>query len=194
MNKINILPEKGEVYYFEDYFILNKSDDYYQKLLKEIEWIQEPIIIFGKSIMQPRLTAWYGEEGKEILYSGIKMSPHPWNETLLEIKTQIEKILDVKFTSALLNLYRDGNDSMGWHRDNEKELGKNPTIASVSLGETRPFFIRNYQDKKNKFSINLEHGSLLVMKGETQHYWEHSIPKRKKIVKPRINITFRVMI
>jgi alkylated DNA repair dioxygenase AlkB len=189
----NVLSHNGEVFYLKNFFDLDESDLLYKKLLNEIEWKQEPIYIYGKMVMQPRLTAWYGDSGKDILYSGISMQPQPWNSTLLDIKKRIEKILQLQFTSALLNLYRDGNDSLGWHRDNEKELGINPTIASISFGSSRTFFLRNYKNKKEKYAIELEHGSVLLMKKDTQHFWEHSIPKRKKVSKPRINITFRIM-
>ncbi len=189
----NIISHNGEVFYMKNTFDLDEADLLYKKLLSDIEWKQEPIKIYGKMIMQPRLTAWYGEQGKDIFYSGISMKPYPWSAALLEIKERVEKILQVKFSSALLNLYRDGNDSLGWHRDNEKELGPNPTIASVSFGASRTFFLRDYKTKSEKHSIELEHGSLLVMKKETQHHWEHSIPKRKRVLDPRVNITFRVM-
>lgn len=189
----NILSHDGEVFYLGNFFDFEQSNNFYKKLINEIEWKQEPVYIYGKEIMQPRLTAWYGDSGKEIHYSGISMEPRPWSRTLLVIKERIEKHLQLKFTSALLNQYRDGNDSLGWHRDNEKELGINPTIASVSFGVSRTFFIRNYKNKKEKYNIELEHGSLLIMKKETQHFWEHSIPKRKRVIEPRVNITFRHM-
>ena len=189
----NILSHDGEVFYLNDFFEFDESNFLYKKLLSEIEWKQEPIYIYGKMVMQPRLTAWYGDPGKDILYSGISMQPHPWNSVLLYIKERVEKNQQLKFSSALLNLYRDGNDSLGWHRDNEKELGNNPTIASVSFGASRTFFLRNCRNKNEKHAIELKHGSLLIMKKETQYFWEHSIPKRKKISESRVNITFRVM-
>lgn len=156
-----------------------------------IEWKHEPIWMFGKKVMQPRLTAWYGDAGKAYRYSGILMTPFPWTSSLLEIKAKVEELTGEKFNSALLNLYRNGADSMGWHRDNEPELGINPVIASVSLGAARRFLLREYQDKKSKTEILLEDGSLLIMKGESQTHWEHSIPKTTKCMAPRINITFR---
>jgi len=141
--------------------------------------------------MQPRLTAWYGDPGKAYSYSGITMQPHNWTKALLEIKQRIEAVAGASFNSALLNLYRDGKDSMGWHRDNEKELGINPVIGSVSFGAARTFVLRHYTDKKLKQSIELTHGSFLLMRGRTQHCWEHSLPKRITSTGERINITFR---
>lgn len=190
----NILDVDGESYYYPLLFSKKESDAIFSLLISEIAWKQEPIFIFGKSVMQPRLTAWYGDEEKEYSYSGITMTPFPWTSTLLEIKERVESVAGVKFNSALLNQYRDGNDSMGWHRDNEKELGRNPVIASVSFGAKRIFHLRHSKNKKMKTSIELEHGSLLLMAGETQHHWHHSISKTKKFAGPRINITFRAIL
>jgi alkylated DNA repair dioxygenase AlkB len=159
-----------------------------------VQWKQEPILIFGKPVMQPRLTAWYGEPDKSYRYSGITMHPQPWTPTLLAIKEKVEEVAGLPFTSALLNLYRDGMDSMGWHRDNEKELGENPVIGSVSLGAVRTFQFRHAADKALKSSIQLNHGSFLLMQGETQHHWHHRIPKQPRISAPRINLTFRTLL
>jgi alkylated DNA repair dioxygenase AlkB len=188
---VNLLPYKGEVFLFPRFFSKKNSDLLLQNLLTNINWKQEPITIFGKQVMQPRLTAWYADEGKQYSYSGITMQPLTWTESLQQIKTAIETKTDISFNSALLNLYRDGKDSMGWHRDNEKELGTNPPIASVSLGASRIFKLRDYNNKKTTQSIELTHGSLLLMKGETQHFWEHQVAKTSKPVSTRINITFR---
>ena len=192
--KQNLLPFQGEVDYYPAFFTSEESEQYFQCLINEINWKQEPIQIFGKKIMQPRLTAWYGDAAKEYSYSGITMQPHLWTNNLLEIKHKIETIEEVNFSSALMNLYRDGKDSMGWHRDNEKELGQNPVIASVSFGASRVFQLRNYQDKTLVKSIELGSGSLLIMKGETQHFWEHRIPKTSKTIGARVNLTFRVIV
>jgi alkylated DNA repair dioxygenase AlkB len=190
----NLLPFDGEVLLFENFFEKKESERYFNHLLNEIKWKQEPIKIFGKEVMQPRLTSFYGDVEKGYAYSGIIMKPNQWTNELIEIKNKIEDVAEVKFTSALLNLYRDGKDSMGWHRDNEKELGSNPVIASVSFGESRIFKLRNYKNKKNVKSIELSNGSFLLMKGETQHYWEHALPKTSRRTGKRINITFRVII
>ena len=193
----NILPFNGEVLLFPNAFSPSESDHYFKHLLNEIAWKHEAIKMFGKQVMQPRLTAWYGDTGKTYSYSGITMQPLSWTETLLKIKQQVEDIAAVKFNSALLNYYRDGNDSMGWHRDNEKELGINPVIGSVSFGASRKFQLRNYADKRIVRNIDLTHGSLLLMRGETQHYWEHQLPKvgsRHGVTGGRINTTFRIIL
>lgn len=189
----NLIPKDGEVYFYPDLFTSAESDRLYDTLSKEITWKQEPIFIMGKSILQPRLTAWYGDTDKPYSYSGITMNPQPWTPALLEIKSKIEAIAGVSFTNALLNFYRDGQDSMGWHRDNEKELGINPVIGSVSFGSPRTFHLKHYHDKTLIEKIPLTHGSFLLMQGSTQHYWLHSIPKQLKITAGRINLTFRVI-
>jgi len=192
-NTDNLLPFNGEALFFPALFSKTESDEHLKHLINDIAWKQEAIKIFGKQVMQPRLTAWYGDGDKSYSYSGITMHPHNWTTTLLQIKQRIETVAGVRFTSALLNYYRDGKDSMGWHRDNEKELGINPVIGSVSFGNSRTFQLRNYADKKIVHSIELTHGSLLLMRGETQHYWEHQLPKRA-VAGARINITFRVIL
>lgn len=186
-----IISHDGEVTYYRSIFSLEESDQIMLDLIKNIEWKQEPIWMFGKKIMQPRLTALYGDPNINYGYSGITMDVYPWNELLLSIKSKVEAWSNTKFTHVLLNYYRNGQDSMGWHRDNEKNLGKNPTIASVSFGVAREFQLRKYESKKDKKSIILTHGSLLLMQGETQYFWEHQIPKNTKISNPRINLTFR---
>lgn len=170
-----------------------ECDMYINELQQAIEWKQEPITIYGRTVMQPRLTAWYGDPGKIYSYSGITMQPRAWTPALLKIKQRIETVSPVVFNSALLNLYRDQHDSMGWHRDNEKELGINPVIGSVSFGAPRTFQFRHYNDKSLRQSLELTHGSLLLMKGETQHHWEHSLPKRSREMGVRVNVTFRVI-
>lgn len=192
MNRIkNILDRDGEASYYPVFFTATESDRYFETLIREIEWKQEPILIYGKTVMQPRLTAWYGDPEKSYQYSGITMHPKNWTDALLEIKQKIEAVSSVIFNSALLNQYRDENDSVGWHRDNEKSLGINPVIGSVSFGATRTFLLRYCADKSIRHSLELTHGSLLLMQGETQRYWEHSIPKQTAPSGPRINITFR---
>jgi alkylated DNA repair dioxygenase AlkB len=189
----NLLPYGGEVYYYPHLFSSHDSDDFLKALLKDVDWKQEPIKIFGKLVMQPRLTAWFADGGQSYSYSGITMNALPWTKDLLKIKSRVEEIASVKFNSALLNLYRNGNDSVGWHRDNEKELGDEPIIASVSLGATRAFQLRDHKTKTNLISLELKHGSLVLMKGQTQTMWEHRIPKTAKQVEQRVNITFRVI-
>jgi len=156
-----------------------------------ILWKQDSIKLYGKTIPLPRLTSWYGDSGKDYTYSGIKSQPNEWNKGLLYIKEKIEKFCEVHFNSVLLNWYRDGGDHLNWHADDEKELGKNPTIASVNFGETRDFIIRRNDDNSVKITIPLKHGTLLVMSGELQHFWQHSVPKRKTVKGSRFNLTFR---
>lgn len=193
-NVPNLLPKDGEAYYFENFFSPEESEYFFRVLFAEIKWKQEPIKIFGKLVMQPRLTAWYGDPNMSYSYSGITMHPENWTPTLLLIKEKIESQTNQKFNSALLNLYRNESDSMGAHRDNEKELGLNPTIASVSFGEIREFQFKHIKDKTLKRSLHLANGSLLIMKGETQHFWQHALPKRARAKSTRINITFRLIL
>ncbi|MBA3987381.1 MAG: alpha-ketoglutarate-dependent dioxygenase AlkB [Flavobacteriales bacterium] len=187
------LPD-ADVTLFEGFFTKQESDRLYKDLTDKILWQQDQIRFYGKMIDLPRLTAWYGENNKPYTYSGIPMNPHPWTEDLLFIKTRIEKEAGVNFSSVLLNLYRKGKDSVNWHCDDEKELGQNPVIGSVSFGETRPFQLRHLTRKDlSKVDIQLTTGSFLLMKGTTQHFWEHQIPKTSRDIKPRINLTFRVI-
>jgi alkylated DNA repair dioxygenase AlkB len=148
--------------------------------------------MYGKELLFPRLTAWYGDNDKSYTFSGITLRPNDWTEELFEIKNAIEKETIDKFNSVLLNLYRSGNDSISWHTDAEKELGINPVIASVSFGDVRKFQLK-HKETKEKIEILLTHGSLLIMQGELQHFWKHQIPKTKKTVKERINLTFRII-
>ena len=183
--------ERPEVDLIPSFFTTEESDRLMQSLKSSVEWRQEPILIYGKKVMQPRLTAWYGDANASYRYSGIEMKPLPWFPDLALIRDRIRQQTGFEFNSVLLNQYRDGKDSMGWHRDNEPELGKNPVIASVSFGSSRRFLFRKYREHEQKMEITLGHGSLLIMKGETQTYWEHSIPKMLKVSEPRINLTFR---
>lgn len=188
-----LLSLDGEVVFYKDFFSNDESDKFFDKLHHETEWQQETIQIFGKRTPLPRLTAWYGDPGKTYIYSGIEQHSKPWTPTLLSIKTRIEKIAKVEFNSVLLNLYRHGRDGVAWHSDDEPELGQNPVIGSVSFGATRRFSFRHKQMKERKIDIDLPHGSFLLMRGETQHHWQHQIPKTTKDVSPRINLTFRII-
>jgi alkylated DNA repair dioxygenase AlkB len=186
------LPD-AEIIYYPDFFKKKAADGFFEKLKTEIPWQQDDITVFGKTFQQPRLTALFGNEGKPYSYSNIVMQPHPWNSLLMFIKNEIEEVCAENFTTVLLNYYRDGKDSNGWHADDEKELGRNPVIASVSFGAERSFHLQHNTIKEQKLKINLEHGSLLIMKGATQHFWKHQIPKTAKPVGPRINLTFRII-
>lgn len=160
------------------------------KLIEVTSWRQQEIKIYGKKYLQPRLSAWYGNEAYS--YSGIFLKPEPWTGVLLELKHRVESIIGHQFNSVLLNYYRDQNDSMGMHSDDESELGKAPVIASLSLGEERSFLLRHkYRKDINTIKLPLSSGSLLVMKGDTQSYWKHGIAKTRKPCGPRVNLTFR---
>lgn len=186
------LPD-AEIIYFPAFLSNEEADSLFQKLQENIPWQQDEITIYGKKHLQPRLTALYGNEGKPYSYSNIIMQPHSWTLTLQKIKSLVENICDTNFTTVLLNYYRNGNDGNGWHADNEKELGTNPIIASLSLGAERNFQLKHNLDTTQKKNIILENGSLLLMKGTTQHFWKHQVPKTSKAVEPRINLTFRVI-
>lgn len=183
----------ADITYIPNFLTPETAANYFETFQQNIPWKQDNIKVFGKTYKQPRLTALYGVKGKSYSYSNITMHPTPFTKELLEIKHKIETNCDATFNVVLLNLYRDGNDSNGWHSDDEKELGKNPVIASVSLGAKRIFQLRHKGDKTLRRTIELTHGSLLLMKGETQHFWQHQVPKTKKNVLPRINLTFRVI-
>lgn len=162
------------------------------ELIRETPWRSEEITVWGKNRLQPRLTAWYGDEGQNYTYSGILMNPVPWTQTLLEIRELVESKCDEVFNSVLLNYYRDGHDSMGFHSDDEPELGPRPTIASLSLGESRLFaFKRKCRSDALLVNIELASGSLLLMKGDTQRNWKHGIAKTSRPLGPRVNLTFR---
>jgi alkylated DNA repair dioxygenase AlkB len=183
------LPNSG-IIYFPEFFDKDDSFYFYTKLFNNIKWETKTLNFSGREIPIPRLTAWYGD--KPYTYSGMRLEPSPWTPTLLSLKSAVEKEANHSFNSALLNLYRDGKDSVGWHSDDEKELGRNPVIASISFGGTRDFKLKHkYENLKE--TIELTNGSLLIMRGETQHYWQHSIPKTTKKVVPRINLTFRTI-
>ena len=163
-----------------------------ERLIANIPWRAEKVTVWGKKFDQPRLIAWFGEEGKSYTYSGIHMNPNPWTSDLLVLKREIEQIVQVDFNSVLLNFYRNERDSMGFHSDDEKELGSQPIIASLSLGEERTFVFKHKQlDNLKTKKIKLTSGSLLVMKGDTQKHWKHGIEKESEPCGPRINLTFR---
>jgi alkylated DNA repair dioxygenase AlkB len=188
--------KNADVLFIENFFNKHEADALFKELLETIAWQQGEISMFGKKVLEPRLTAWYGDAGKTYKYSGKTNIPLAWNAPLLAIKSKIENhtppsVFRAIFNSVLLNLYRNGNDSMGFHSDNEPELGKNPTIASVNFGESRRFIFKRKDDNSEKNELLLTHGSLLIMAGEMQHYWLHGVPKEPKKTKERINLTFR---
>ncbi|WP_324673396.1 alpha-ketoglutarate-dependent dioxygenase AlkB family protein [Hymenobacter sp. GOD-10R] len=164
------------------------------ELTETICWRQEPIKLFGKEVMQPRLTAWHGDPTANYQYSGLKLAPQTWTPALQGIRQRVEAAAECSFNSVLLNLYRSGQDSMGWHADNEPELGPTPTIASVSLGATRNFRLKPRDPQRTHhqaLTLALGTGSLLLMRGSTQDRWLHAVPKTAVSVAPRLNLTFR---
>lgn len=222
-----ILP-KGKLYYINNFLSIKESESLIDYLIKNhngltfesekwneidnnivgvidfknVYWEQEKIKIFGKQILVPRFTSYFGNE--PYTYSGKTHQPNPFSQELIEIKDKLEDIINknnlgsqssnLNFNSLLLNWYRNGNDYMGWHSDDEKELGLNPIIASVNLGSKRRFLFRKKDNKNLKLEISLDNGSLLLMTGEVQHYWQHTLPKQLKVKKPRVNLTFRKII
>lgn len=187
------LPD-AEVILYAGFFSAAESEHLFAELLITTCWEQSHLKIYGKEIAEPRLTAWYGDADKSYTYSGITRHPLPWTPALLQIKERIEVVAQTCFNSVLLNRYRDGRDSIGWHQDNEPELGQNPVIASVSFGATRRFQLRHKRRKDvPRVDLNLTHGSLLIMRGPTQHCWIHQLPKTAQPVGQRINLTFRVI-
>lgn len=186
------LPD-ADIVYYPQLFDQEEADSLFSHLKKSIAWQQDDIKVFGKVYPQPRLTALYAANEKPYGYANIVMQPKLFSKELLRIKTKVEEHSPVTFTTCLLNLYRDGQDSNGWHADDEKELGKNPIIASVTFGQERWFHLRYKKDKAIKQKILLQHGSLLLMAGTTQHFWQHQIPKTAKKIGERINLTFRVI-
>lgn len=183
----------GELRFYPAFFTPGEADDYLQKLLTDVRWRQQQIRLFGKVHDVPRLTAWHGDRGADYAYSGIRHVAEPWSETLLGIKRRVELAAAATFNSVLLNLYRTGRDSNAWHSDDERELGDEPVIASVSLGQQRRFQMRHKQHKALRVMLDLPHGSLLMMRGRTQCNWMHQVPKSKRPMASRINLTFRTI-
>ena len=191
LEKVILPMQDAEVIYYPNFYTQTEAVLLQEKIEQQTLWQEDDIKLFGKVFKQPRLTALYGDSNKPYSYSNITMFPNQWSPTLLKIKQDIEAISKQKFTSVLLNLYRDGKDSNGWHSDDEKELGKHPFIASVSFGAKRIFHFRHKIDNNLKFKIELQPGSLLLMGGPTQGFWKHQIPKTKRKIAPRINLTYR---
>jgi alkylated DNA repair dioxygenase AlkB len=188
----NILPKDGTVNYYGRILTLKQSNLYLNLLLQNILWQNDQANIFGKNIITKRKVAWYGDSNYLYTYSNTTKQALEWTRELSYLKQIVEKKLETKFNSCLLNLYHDGNEGVGWHSDDEKSLGKNTIIGSLSFGAERKFLFRHKQTKQ-EVSIILEHGSLLVMKDATQSNWLHSLPKSKKITGTRINLTFRTI-
>ena len=180
--------------YYPNFLNTENADSYFQILLNTLQWQQYSIKIFGKTIPQPRLTALYALNSQPYSYSGLKLKPLAFTKELKIIHSEIAKLTGSTFTHCLANLYRDGKDSMGWHADDEKELGKQPIIASLSLGAVRNFQLKHKTNPDLKNTIPLAHGSLVIMQGSTQEFWKHQVPKTNRSIEPRINLTFRTII
>ena len=190
MEKIEI--KGGELILHPNFLSQKEARQLFDRLLMDSPWQEDEIRIFGKWVKQPRQTCIYADENIEYSYSGLYHKSFKWPEYLLTLKSEIEKSAGCDFNLVLLNHYRNGQDSMGWHSDDEKELGKDPVIASLSLGQKRRFRLRPKKTvQADPLSIELENGSLLIMKGANQHCWQHRIPKSKTEMKARINLTFR---
>ncbi|MEQ1558411.1 MAG: alpha-ketoglutarate-dependent dioxygenase AlkB [Methyloglobulus sp.] len=184
-----LLP-KEELYLIKAFYQQSHADYFFDTLLDTLAWQEEDIFIFGKWVKVPRLMCWYGDLQAYYQYSGVNHKPLPWTHDLQSIRGKVEQQCQSTFNSVLANLYRDGRDSMGCHADDEKELGLNPIIASLSLGDERLFKLHHKKSKRT-LNIHLQHGDLLVMGGTCQQHWLHSIPKTKALKTPRINLTFR---
>jgi alkylated DNA repair dioxygenase AlkB len=182
----------AEVYYLNELALESDRDAILRRLIAGVPWRQESIVVWNKLYAQPRLIAWYGDSDSYYTYSGIRLAPIPWTDLLLDIKKRIELVAAENFNSVLLNYYRDHRDSMGFHSDDEAELGARPVIASLSLGEERTFILKHRFNKTAKsVRLRLAPGSLLLMKGETQRNWKHGIAKETRPCGPRVNLTFR---
>ncbi len=188
----NLLPKDGTVNYHGKLFTYQEANRYFDCLMNGIEWENDQAKIFGKLIITKRKVAWYGDTDFEYTYSNITKRALPWTKELLEVKSIAEEKTGETFNSCLLNLYHSGEEGMAWHSDDEKDLRKNGAIGSLSFGAERKFAFR-HKETKETVSLILEHGSLLVMKGTTQANWLHRLPPTKRIAKPRINLTFRVI-
>ncbi|ACU08693.1 2OG-Fe(II) oxygenase [Flavobacteriaceae bacterium 3519-10] len=187
---LNLLPKDGTVNYYGKILSEDESSSIYQDLLDNIEWKNDEAVIFGKTMITKRKVAWYGDREFSYTYSKSTKTAIPWTATLLKLKKMVENATGEAFNSCLLNLYHSGEEGMGWHSDAEKDLKKNGAIASLSLGAERRFLFK-HKHTADKVETVLEHGSLLVMKNETQSFWQHRLPPARKILTPRINLTFR---
>ncbi len=186
----NILPFDGELFLIKGFYDKDIAQGLFDKLSHSLDWQQEKIFLYGRWLKVPRLMCWVGDKDACYHYSGVSHQPLSWTESLLLIKQQIEAFYPCEFNSVMANLYRNGSDSMGCHADDEPELGNNPVIASLSLGEERLLKFRHHK-RKEVVDVMLGHGDLLLMTGVIQHHWRHELPKTKKKKAERINLTFR---
>ena len=185
--------QDADVTLYPCFFDEAEADRLFAALAVSIAWQQKSIKLYGKMIEMPRLTAWHGDEGATYTYSGITETPIPWTGELHELRGRLDCACGVNFNSVLLNYYRGERDSMSWHSDDEPELGRNPVIASVSFGAARRFQFKHKTNPDLRAEVELTHGSLLVMRGSTQHFWKHQVPKSSRPMSERINLTFRTI-
>ncbi|MES2827044.1 MAG: alpha-ketoglutarate-dependent dioxygenase AlkB [Bacteroidota bacterium] len=202
LEQLSLFAEKGKspglpehlLEYHPDLFNGEECRHLLNHFIADTPWQQKTQWMFDKEVITPRLTAWYANENTYDYTSLRRSAPNIWTPELLLIKSRVEWIAGVNFNSVLLNYYRDGNDSVAWHSDNEKALGSRPVIASVSFGQVRSFDIRNKRDHSEKYSIKLESGAMMIMKGDLQQHWDHRVPKSIKPMRPRVNLTFRIVV
>jgi len=190
---VNVLNKDGEANYYGIIMTTSEANTYYNLLLKNINWKNDEALYHGRHIVTKRKVAWYGDQGFLYTYSNTTKQALPWTNELIDLKRKTELITNSQFNSCLLNLYHDGNEGMTWHSDDEKSMGKNTVIASLSFGAERKFSFKHRRTRQT-ISLLLENGSLLVMRGNTQSNWLHSLPLSSKINHPRINLTFRTII
>lgn len=195
--RINLFTEPQELLPFDGSAVIhpgfinpNRADEIMHRLMNETQWEQRDIVVFGKQHREPRLSTWHSEPHISYSYSGILRTPQPWTPLLVELRDMCVSVTNAKFNAVLANLYRDGNDGVGWHADNEASNGREPTIASLSFGASRRFDFR-HRESKQTIRVQLESGSLLVMSGLSQHCWVHQLPRTKRVIEPRVNLTFR---
>ena len=183
----------AELALWPQWLSVSVADQWLTQLTEQTPWQQPQVRIFGRHVAVPRLVAWYGDAEACYRYSGLTHQPLPWTPLLAQIRAQVEQAAGQSLNGVLLNYYRDGQDSMGWHSDDEAELGVNPLIASLNLGGTRRFDLRRKGQNRIEHSLDLQHGSLLVMRGATQHHWQHQVAKTRASCAPRLNLTFRLI-
>lgn len=184
----------ADLRYFPRWVDADLADGWLSEISAQTSWSQPQIKLYGRSIAVPRLVAWYGDADAHYRYSGFTHEPLTWTPLLADIRQRVQQQVGQRLNGVLLNYYRDGQDAMGWHSDDERELGQQPLVVSLNLGATRRFDFRRKGTSGIEYSISLEHGSLLVMSGLTQHYWQHQIARTRKVRAPRLNLTFRQII
>jgi len=188
--RVELLPFDGSALLYHEFINASRASGVFHQLMKDTPWEQRNIVVFGKQHREPRLSAWHSGSHISYTYSGILRSPRPWTSVLKELRAECAGVAGATFNAVLVNLYRDGNDGVGWHADNEASNGREPIIASLSFGASRRFDFRHRQTRET-IRVQLDPGSLLIMSGLSQHCWLHQLPRTKRVTEPRINLTFR---